>query len=501
MEKLSLSREAPRGINLHPADHLPKEVDKKAFDVVVIGSGPVGRMLAMKTAGSGLSTVIVEEELFGGDCPFWACVPSKALLRPAETLAASRTVTGAAKLIAKESTVDIEGVFQRRDMFTQKWDDKFLVDISLSQGCAIVRGHGILAGEKQVFVKNVNGDEVLITANYAVALATGSDPILPGIDGLQSVPYWTPRDAISSDKFPGSLIIVGAGAVGSEMASAYAGFGSKVLLICTMDEILPRVNRKAGQMVREALQRAGVEIHLSVRVTHVKQTAAARIEARLSDGKILTGDAILIAAGRKPRVSGLGLERIGIKLPLAIDDDLVVSDAQGKTDWLYAVGDATGIAFMTHMGSYQARMAANTIVAKAKGAEVNYEAWSKFSHTADCRAVSQVIFTDPNVAFVGLSVDAAREKGLNIKVVELPFAFPGAWLHAEFNYEGWAQWVIDADKHLLVGATFVGREAADLLHASTIAIVGEVTLDRLRHAVAPFPTVSEIYTALLMAAE
>jgi pyruvate/2-oxoglutarate dehydrogenase complex dihydrolipoamide dehydrogenase (E3) component len=169
-------------------------------------------------------------------------------------------------------------------------------------------------------------------------------------------------------------------------------------------------------------------------------------------------------------------------------------------DWLHAIGDVNGLAYSTHMGAYQARMAANVIVGRAKGTEVNSKAWSKFTHTADFGAVAQVVFTDPNVAFVGLTASEAHKKGLNVKLVEAPFAFPGAWVHAEFNYGGWAQWVIDKDKNVLVGATFVGREAADLLHASTVAIVGEVPVDRLQHAVASFPTVSEIYTALSMAA-
>lgn len=501
MERFAISKEPPRGVNLHPSNFLPESLNKKDFDVVVIGSGPVGRMLALQTATAGLTTVIVEEELFGGDCPFWACVPSKALLRPAETLAASRIVTGAAKLVAKEPTVDVEGVFTRRDMFTQKWNDKFLTDLSLSQDCAIVRGHGRLVGEKKVNVKNVNGEEVLISAKHAVVLATGSYPVLPDIQGIQGVMYWTPREATSSNTVPKSLIILGAGAVGSEMASAYAGYGSKVSLVCPSEEILPKVDPKAGKIVREALQAAGVEVFVSTRVEEVKQVKeSGEIEAKLSNGKTLSGSTILIAAGRKPRVSDLGLEELMVKLPVTVDDNLHVSASQGHMDWLYAIGDTNGLAYMTHMGSYQAKAAANTIFGHAKGTEVSSKAWSPSTHTADFKAISQVVFTDPNVAFVGLTASEARKKGINVKVVEVPFAFPGAWLHAEFNYEGWAQWVIDKDKNVLVGATFVGREAADLLHASTVAIVGEVPVDRLRHAVPSFPTVSEIYTALSMAA-
>lgn len=492
------TRLPPRGINLHPNNNLPSDLNTKVFDVVVLGSGPAGRTLATLTATQNLSTVIIESELWGGDCPFWACVPSKALLRPEETLEAGRAVTGAAGLIAKEPKVDVKGVFQRRDKFTQGWDDTFLVDLSHSQDCYVVRGHGSLVDEKQVHVKNVNGEEVMLKANHAVVLATGSDPVVPKISGLLDIPYWSPRDATSSDTVPDHLIIVGAGAVGCEMATAYSTYGSKVSLVASTAEILPKAEPQAGKLVRQALEAAGVDVYLSKRVQSVAQDASGKITAVLDDGKSIVGTKILIASGRAPRVAGIGLEELQIKLPLSVDDQLNVASASGN--WLYAIGDASGAAFMTHMGSYQARIGANIIISRAKGVAVEAQPWSKFNHTADSSAVSQVIFTDPHVAFVGLTVAAAEAKGIKVKVSQVPsFQYPGAWLHAEFNYEGWAQWVIDADKNVLVGATFVGREVANLLHASTVAIVSETPVHKLQHAVAPFPTLSEIYTALSMA--
>ncbi|KAL3490233.1 hypothetical protein BJX62DRAFT_238373 [Aspergillus germanicus] len=493
------SRPTPRNINLHPENHTPKTLTQTTFDVIVLGSGPVGRALATQTAASGLSSIIVEAELYGGDCPFWACIPSKALLRPAETLAASREISGAKGLVAEHPTVDVQGVFSRRDAFTNRWDDQAILELSLSQNCTIVRGRGELLGERRVAVKNVNGEEVVLTANHAVVLATGSDPIIPDIPGLEEIPFWPPREATSADYVPEHLVIIGAGPVGTEMASAYAGYGGKVTLLSASAEILPGQEPQAGRLVREALQDANVDVRVSVRATHVQKNADGSVTVVLSDGSTVTGSTLLIATGRTPRTHGIGLERLAISPRVEVDGSLVVTAAGGN--WLYAIGDANRLSPTTHMGAYQARIAANAIIARAQSAmsPLDTSAWSKFTNTADEKAVSRVIFTDPNVAHVGLTVAEAKEKGIKARAVEADFQFPGAWVHAEFNYKGWANWVIDSERNTLVGATFVGREAADLVHASTVAIVGEVPLDRLRHAIPAFPTVSEIYTALYAA--
>ncbi|KAL4878939.1 hypothetical protein BJY04DRAFT_220768 [Aspergillus karnatakaensis] len=491
----------PRTITLHPENHTPRTLPQTTFDVIVLGSGPAGRTLAAQTTTNSLSTLIIEAELFGGDCPFWACIPSKALLRPAETFATARSITGAKELIPTTPTVNVHAVFSRRDAFTQTWNDQPLIDASLSQNITIVRGRGQLLGKKQVNVRNINGEEAILTATQAVVLATGSDPVIPNIPGLSDVPFWTPREATSADQVPARLIIIGAGAVGTEMASAYASFGGKVTLLSSSKEILPRHEPQAGRIVRKALQEAQVSVRVSVRATRVQRNADDSVTVVLSDGSAVTGSTLLIATGRTPRIEGFGLEELGIPARFAVDGSLVVTAAGGA--WLYAVGDVNGLSPTTHMGSYQARIAANAIIARAKSGEglgfVDGRPWSAFTHCADERAVSQVIFSDPNVAQVGLTVAEAEKRKIKVRAVEAGFQFPGAWVHAEFDYKGWANWVVDVEKNTLVGATFVGREAADLVHASTVAIVGEVPLDRLRHAVAPFPTVSEIYTALYAA--
>ncbi len=485
----------PRNVNLHPENYLPESLQSAAFDVVVIGSGPVGRQLASKTADAGLTTVIVEDELWGGECPFWACMPSKAILRPGEALAAARQVGGAKQLIANDRMVDVEGVFARRDKFVRQWNDQFFVDMSLAKKCSVVRGKGSLAGEKKVLVKNANGQDKTLLAQHAVVIATGSDPVIPDIRGIANVDFWTPREATSANTVPEHLIVIGSGVVGCEMATAFSTFGSKVTLVSATAEILARYEPEAGRRVREALTAQNTTFHLSSKVVEAWREGETT-SVKLSSGETITGSTILIATGRKPRTEGIGLEKFELKTQMAVDQSMCVESAGGQ--WLYAVGDANGRAPLTHMGEYQGGIAASAIIARAQGLGVTMsEPWSAFTATADQKAVSQVIVCDPNVATVGLTLAEALKKGIKAEEVAVKFQFPGAWVYAEMDYDGWAQWVVDTERNVLVGATFVGREAGDLLHASTVALVGQVSLDRLRHAVASFPTRSEIYTVLL----
>lgn len=504
------TRKPPRNVNLHPQGHSPNSLTQHNFDVIVLGSGPVGRQLGAKTAAKGLSTVIIEAELVGGDCPFWACVPSKALLRPAQALGVARQISGAKELVGPgqgRATVDVGAVFARRDRFTWSWDDTFVVDLTLSQHCSVVRGKGELLGEKKVRVRSFDGaEEATLTATHAVVLATGSEPVIPDIPGLAEVPYWTPREATSANEVPDHLIVLGAGAVGTEMATAYSAYGGEVSLISSSAELLPRQEPEAGKMVREALEEANVHVYVSARAQLVHSEGPNHVAVTLSDGKVVSGSTLLIATGRRPRTRDIGLETLGVAAPLAVNDALgVASDGVGS--WLYAIGDTNGLAPTTHMGSYQARTAANVIVARAEAAKAGARPpdtgpWSALAHTADHAAVAQVVFTTPIVASVGLTLAEAQRRGLRaVRAVAVPFTFPGAALHLESNYRGWAQWVVDAERGVLVGATFVGDDAADLVHASTVAIVGEVPVDRLRHAVPSFPTVSEVYTALSVAWE
>ncbi|KAH0846182.1 hypothetical protein AYO21_09195 [Fonsecaea monophora] len=488
---------APRNVNLHPDNHLPDSLQSATFDVVVIGSGPVGRQLASKTAAAGLSSVVIEDELWGGECPYWACMPSKAMLRPGEAIAGARQIGGAKQLIAADRLVDVQGVFERRDKVTNKWDDDFILNLSLKQKCSVVRGKGSIVGEKKVLVKNANGQEATLTAIHAVIVATGSEPVIPtDIKGIDQIDYWTPREATAADTVPEHLIIVGSGVVGCEMATAFSTFGAKVTMVSATSEVLGRYEPEAGKRVREALTARNVDFHLSSRVAEAWKESDGKISVKLGSGEIVTGSALLIATGRKPRTDNIGLETIGLSSALAVDQSMCVSSVEGN--WLFAIGDANGRAPLTHMGTYQGRIAAATIIARAGGVHIHEpEAWSEFAATSDEVAISQVVVTDPNVATVGLTLAEALKRGIKAVEVAVPFDFPGAWVYAEFDYDGWAQWVVDSERNVLVGATFVGREAGDLLHGSTVAIVGQVPLDRLKHAVASFPTRSEIYGSLL----
>ena len=487
-----------RELNLHPSDHPLASLGSNVYDVIVIGSGPPGRAVAARASASGLKALIIETELFGGDCPFWACIPSKALLRPFEALEAARAVGGARELISNEPSVDVKGLFDRRDMFTRKWDDTFIVKISEAANVDIVRGRGRIAGIKKVSVQEHKKSERMeVEARHAVILATGSDLTMPDIPGLMESKPWTPREAVSANQVPEHVVIVGGGAVGCEMATAYASFG-KVTLVCSGKELLPKYEPEAGKRVRQSLTARGVDVLVSARVTAVSRVSHERVEVTLSAGDIIYGSEILIATGRRPRTQDVGLEKIGLQgdQPLQVDDSLCVTSV--TEGWLYAVGDASGRSNTTHMGNYQARIAADGIIAKAQSKAIRPTPWSKYSATADHAAVPQVTVTEPNVATVGLSFGEAKERGLSVKEVAVDFAFPGALLHGD-NYAGWAQWVVDTESNKLIGATFVGREASSLLHASTVAIVGEVPLDRLWHAIPSFPTMSEIYMRLMEA--
>jgi pyruvate/2-oxoglutarate dehydrogenase complex dihydrolipoamide dehydrogenase (E3) component len=486
-------------INLHPQTHSIDSLASKAFDVIIIGSGWAGRIAAGRLVKAKLSVVIIEKELIGGDCPFWACVPSKVLLRPNEALQAAKVVEGASQKITG-STVDVSATFARRDQFTASWDDgALLVPMVESTGVQIVRGEAKIVGEKRVEVLSQEGARKEFEAKVAVIINSGSEPVVPKIPGLREANPWTPRDATSSNYAPDHLIVIGAGAVGSEMATAYASFGSKVSLISGSEEILPAVDPEAGRIVRETMESRGISVKTGVRVVEVVSEGAKSVTAVLSNGDRIEGTEILVAAGRKGIVEDLGLESVGIKTArgfVPVNDDLSVSNAH--TPWLYATGDVNGRALLTHISKYHGRIAANAIIAGLKDGNVAENDRSANTATSDKLGTPQVIFTSPPVASVGLTRSKAKANGVKVREITAPFLTLGGRIHGD-NAEGWAQWVVD-DGNRLVGATFVGEGAADQIHASTVAIVGGLTLDKLVHAIPSFPTMSEVYLNLIDAA-
>lgn len=457
------------------------------YDLIVIGAGAVGENVADYATRNGLKVALVEAELVGGECSYWACMPSKALLMSSTVLDAARSVDGAKQAVTGD--IDVQAVLNRRNSFTSNWDDSGQADWVSGAGIDLLRGHATITGVREVTV-----DGVVHTARYAVAAATGSTAILPDVPGLADAKPWTSREATSAQSIPQSLLIVGGGVVATEMATAYQQLGAKVTLVARSG-LLSGNEKFAGELVHESLSGLGADVRLGTSPTSVLRTEHGTVETSLSDGSVVVTDEILVATGRLPRTSDLGLENVGLTPGdwLSVDDTLLVTG----TDWLYAVGDVNHRALLTHQGKYQARAAGEVIAARALGKELHTEPWGAHVATADDAAVPQVTFTMPEVASVGLTADEAAKRGIDVKVVDYDLAaLAGSALKSD-NYKGQARIVVDESRKVLVGATFVGPEVSDLLHAATVAVVAEVPIDRLWHAVPSYPTVSEIWLRLL----
>ncbi|TQL66202.1 dihydrolipoamide dehydrogenase [Nocardioides albertanoniae] len=467
-------------------------------DVVVIGAGPTGENVADRAVQGGLSAAIVESELVGGECSYWACMPSKALLRDAAALRAARALPAAGKAVTGD--LDATAVLARRDQFTSGWDDGGQVDWLTGAGITLVRGQGRIADTRTVTVTDADGTTTTLHARHAVVVATGSAALIPPITGLADVDPWTNREATGATSIPDRLAIIGGGVVGAEMATAFSALGSQVSLV-SRTRVLPGVEEFAGKHVAEALEANGVTIHTGVDAVEARRDDSGDVRLTLSDDTTVTADEVLVAAGRTPNTKDLGLENVGLTPGswLEVDDSLaVVSDGTPVGDsWLYAAGDVNHRALLTHHGKYQARALGDLIVARARGEEPDLSTWGRHAATADERAVTQVIFTDPEVIAVGHSAESAKAAGIEVGVVDHDLgAVAGSSLHAD-GYRGQARMVIDEQRNVLVGFTAVGPDTAELLQAATIAVVGEVPLDRLWHAVPAYPTISEIWLRLL----
>ncbi len=456
------------------------------YDVVVLGAGAVGENVADRAVRGGLSAALIESNLVGGECSYWACMPSKALLRGPEVLAQARAVHGAAEAVT--GSLSVPATMSRRDEFTHHWEDKSQVDWATSKGIDVLRGRGRLIGERTVAVVDADGIEQTVSARHAVVVATGSSASIPPIPGLREARPWTSREATSTHLVPRRLGIIGGGVVGVEMATAWNAFGSKITLFEVADRLLATHEPFVGERMVEVLREGGVIVHTGANVSEVRRTGEGPTTVMLGDEEIEV-DTLLVATGRRPNTADIGLDRVGLKPGSWLRADRHTHVAGG---WLYAVGDVAGRELLTHMGKYEARVCGDVIVARVRGEELTAERF-----TVREGVTPSVIFTDPQVASVGLTEYAGREAGLAVRVVSYKIGdVSGAAVRAD-GYRGTAQLVLDESRQVVVGATFVGPEVGELLHAATIAIVGEVPLERLWHAVPSYPTVSEVWLRLL----
>jgi dihydrolipoamide dehydrogenase len=462
------------------------------YDVVVIGAGPTGENVAARAVRGGMTAAIVEAELVGGECSYWACMPSKALLRSPQAIDEALALAGAREAVTRDLAA--LAVLRRRDDFTSHWKDDGQVQWLRDNRIDLVRGHGRLAG-----VRRVDVDGTVLTARHAVAICTGTRAAIPPIAGLAGAKPWTSREATSAQAAPRRLAMLGGGGVACEMAAAWRRLGTEsVPVLQRGDRLLPGHEPFAGDAVRVAIERRGGRVVLGANTTRVERRADGRVALTLESGDVVEADQLLVAAGREPNTHDVGLASVGLEPGSWLDVDASMRVRAVQDGWLYAAGDVNHRALLTHIGKYQARVCGDVIAARAAGTLGDDVAtWSPYAASSDETMVPQVVFTDPEIGAVGLTEAAARKRGLAVRVADYDIGrVAGASLFAD-GYQGKARAIVDERRGILVGMTLMGPAVGELIHSATVAIVGEVPLGRLWHAVPSYPTISEVWLRLL----
>jgi dihydrolipoamide dehydrogenase len=462
------------------------------FDVIVIGAGPVGETVAQRAVRGGLTTAVVERRLAGGECAFYACVPSKALLRPVELAAETDRVSG----LERVGSVDPAAVLARRDAIVYNYDDQVYKKWLVDHGATFVRGAGRLAGPLRAEVAAPDGSTSELSARHAIVVAVGSDPLIPGVPGLREARPWTNREATSVKQVPKRLVVIGGGPVACEMAQALHPLGAEETTVLVRgSELLPRTEPFARDLVARSFEQQGIDVRFGHAPVSVERpVAGGPVTVQLDDGGRIEADEILVATGRRPAVGDLAMETIGLAPSGPIEVDASMRATGVADGWLYAVGDVNGRNLLTHMGKYQARVCGDVIAARAKGEPDDLPS---LNASAEDLGAPQAIFTDPQIVTAGRTEAQARADGFPVRAVEYDIgAVQGAWIETD-GYTGRAKAVVDEDRRVLLGVTFVGPGVVDHLHAATIAVTAQIPIDQLWHAVPAFPTVSEIWFYLL----
>ncbi len=435
------------------------------FDAIVIGTGPAGEVAVSRLNDQGLNVALVERELIGGECAYWACIPSKTLLRPPETRFDARRAAG-----VTEPEIEWPQVAEYRDYMIRNLDDSGQITGYERQGVTVVRGEARIAGPGRV---DVDGRTL---ETERIVIATGSDASIPPIDGLADAGYWTNREATTLKDLPASIVILGGGPVGVELGQFFCRFGVKVTLVQGADRLVNREDPAVGALILDVLREEGVDVRLDTRAERVHLEDGERV-VTLTDGQEVRGQELLVATGRTPRVDGIGLETVGIE---ANPEGIAIDERCRAAEGVWAIGDVTGVMPFTHVGMYQGRVTAADIAGRPAA--------------ADYTAIPRVVFSDPEIAAVGLTEQQARDQGIDVATshVSLPDAIARPWTY-EKDPRGDLGLVADRQLQVLVGAWAVAPLAGEWIHQAALAIKTGTPLAVLRDTVAQFPTFSEAY--------